>query len=674
MTPRLTTLLFALALSMGIATLYAFGINNQLVFDDGRLTDGSIFGVYGSVVEFKVRMLSYGSFVWLQQILGDGWWKQRVFNIGLHIATALTLYAFVMQLLKRVQWNNEHGADTAQFSSSMQAAASLGVALWAFNPVAVYAVAYLIQRSILMATLLVVLACWSYVRGLITGQRLWFLLTLVAYVLSVAAKEHAVTAVLLVVPLYVFVQRPSLQRVLKVAAAAGLVMLAVGAVLYSRYGSIVGTVFDETSRAFAAQLEQQQPGISAQLYSLSIVNQASLFFHYALLWLLPYVGWMAIDLRPAYPLTLWSVHLLGAFCWLATLMIGIWLVIRRSDAWGLFGLCLLIPGLLFLTEFTTVWLQDPFVLYRSYLWSIPIPILLALPLVGRTSKALYAVCLLVVAMLVAFSFERIGSLHSASTAWLDASEKIDKTAPANAVGRWRPLLNLGAEYQDKGNYIEALRLFSQAEDLGEPLGSARFNMGVSLQQLKQHPQALDNFLLAEAKGFTESALYYQRGESQYALGRFKEAFESFTKALQKPQVAEAEQFTRLRLAEAAVATQNYEIAIANYQSLVRADPSRQRYQVGLSMALVGKKDYVGAMAILNPAIAERPTGPAYYARALTYFYQGNRAGSAQDLEMALRAEPNNPIYRNLQQQLSLPTAKTVEKSVANSSMTPTTKP
>ena len=669
MTPRLTTLLFAVALSTGIAILYAFGINNQLVFDDGRLTDGSIFGVYGSVIELKVRMLSYGSFVWLSQILGDGWWKQRVFNIGLHIATALALYAFVMQLLKRVQWDNEHGVETAQFSSSLQVAASFGVALWAFNPVAVYAVAYLIQRSILMATLLVVVACWSYVRGLISGQLRWFLLALFVYALAVAAKEHAVTAILLVVPLYIFIQRPNLQRVLKVAAIAALVLLVVGSLLYSRYGSIVGTVFDETSRAFAAQLELQQPGISAHLYPLSIVNQAGLFFRYALLWLLPYVGWMAIDLRPTFPLTLWSLHLLGAVGWLTTLMIGIWLVIRRSDVFGLLGLCLLMPGLLFLTEFTTVWLQDPFVLYRSYLWSIAIPILLALPLVGRSSKALYAVCLLVVAMLAAFSFERIASLHSASTAWFDASEKVDKTAPANAVGRWRPLLNLGAEYQDQGNYNEALRLFSQAEALGEPLGSARFNMGVSLQQLKQHSQALDNFLQAEAKGFTESALYYQRGESHYALGRFKEAFDSFTLALQKPQAVEAEQFTRLRLAESAVATQNYESAITSYQELVREDPLRQRYQVGLSMALVGKKDYAGAMAILNPAIAERPTGPAYYARALTYFYQGNRAASAKDLELALRAEPNNPIYNNLQQQLSQPTAKTAEKTSANNSMT-----
>ncbi len=660
MTPRLTTLLYALALGVGIAILYAFGINNQLVFDDGRLTDGTIFGDYGSLIHLKARMLSYGSFVWLQGILGDGWWKQRIFNIGLHIATAFALYAFVLQLLQRTQWRDEDGGDMPQFSSSLRSAARLGVALWAFNPVAVYAVAYLIQRSILMATLLVVLACWSYVRGLSSGQLRWHLLALACYVLAVAAKEHTVTAILLAVPLFVFVQRPSLQRVLRVAAAAGLVLLAMGAVLYSRYGSIVGTVFDETSRAYAAQLEQQQPGISVQLYPLSIINQASLFFHYGLLWLLPYVGWMSIDLRPTFPLTLWSWHLLGAVAWLGALMLGAWLVLRRSDVWGLLGLCLLMPGLLFLTEFTTVWLQDPFVLYRSYLWSIAIPVLLAVPLVGHSSKALYAVCLLVVALLAAFSFERINSLQSPSTTWFDASDKIDRAAPANAVGRWRPMLNLGTEFQDQGNYSEALRLFSQAETLGEPMGSARFNMGVSLQQLKKHALALDNFAAAEAKGFTEAALYYHRGESQYALGRFADAYDSFTKSLTHPQVAEAEEFTRLRQAEAAVASQKYDEAIASYHQLIQKSPNKQRYKVGLSMAHVGKKNYPAAMDILNPVVAQRPTGPAHYARALTYFYMGNRAASTQDLELAMRAEPNNTMYRQLQTML-LPPVKSSAK-------------
>ena len=86
MKPRLVTLLYAVALASAIALLYAFGIHNHLLFDDARLTDGTIFAQYGSLLQLKARLLSYGSFVWVQGILGDGWWKQRVFNIALHIS------------------------------------------------------------------------------------------------------------------------------------------------------------------------------------------------------------------------------------------------------------------------------------------------------------------------------------------------------------------------------------------------------------------------------------------------------------------------------------------------------------------------------------------------------------------------------------------------------------
>lgn len=652
MAPRLTSLLFACALAIGIALLYNCGINNQLVFDDARLTDGTIFEKYGSLMQLKVRMLSYGSFVWIQNFFGEGWWKQRVFNIALHIGTALTLYALALELLQRTFWGDT--SQSSQFPLSLRWAARAGVAFWAFNPVAVYAVAYLTQRSILMATLFVALACLSFVRGLTDRRMVWHVLALACYLLAVASKEHAITAILLTVPLFVFIKRPPVRRVAQVAAGAGLILMLMGALLYKQYGSIVANVFDEISRAFAVQLEQQKTGINQTIFPLSVINQASLFFRYGLLWCLPYVGWMSIDLRPAFPLTIMSPQLIGAFAWIGTLLGSSWLVLRRNDIWGLVSLCVLTPALLFITEFSTVWLQDPFVLYRGYLWSITLPILFSLPLVGSTNKKVYALVLIAVAVLAASSYERIHSLQTPVTAWADASEKIDRQAPANAVGRWRPFLNQGAEAMDRSDFEEGIRLFNLAESMGEPLGSARFNLGVSLQQFSKHGPALDNFAAAEAKGFTEAALYYHRGESQYALGRFADAYDSFTKSLTHPQIAEAELLTRLRQAEAAVASQRYDEAIASYRQLIEKSPDKQRYKVGLSMALVGKKDYPAALAILNPTIAQHPTGAAHYARALAYFYQGNRAASTQDLEFALRSEPTNPVYRVLEKMLVPP--------------------
>jgi len=664
MTAHRTHLFYAMALAGVIAVLYGFGIHNPLLFDDARLTDGTIFGQYGSLLVLKTRTLSYGSFVWVRGILGEGWGLQRGLNIGLHIGTAVALYALVLQLLQATRWA-EAERGQAGFSVRLNTAARLGVAFWALNPVAVYAVAYLIQRSILMATLFVVLMLLSFLRGLTTGRRRWWLATGLCFTLAMLSKEYAVTSILLLLPLAVFVKRPAAAQIGRMLALTGVVFGAVALLLYSQLSAIVGNVFDETSRAFVVQLEQQQPGISKNLLALSIINQASLFFQYGLLWLLPVVGWMSIDLRPAFPLALLSWQLAGALAWLALLAGAAWLVWRRSDAAGLLGLCLLLPTLMFGTEFATVWLQDPFVLYRSYLWSISVALLVALLLLwaGWSGGPFLAVGMLLLAALAGFSFERIQSLQSPSVAWRDASSKIDLQAPANAVGRWRPFLNLGAEALEKEDYVEALRLFNQAEALGEPLGGARFNMGVSLQQLRQHPAALEQLAAAKAKGFAEAALFYHQGESLFALTRFQEAFDSFSQALKLPQVAQAEQFTRLRQAEAAVGSNNFDAAIASYRQLLQQAPDNQRYQVGLSMAHVGKRDLSAALAILDPAIARRPTGPALYARALTRFYQGDRNASAQDLGLAMRAEPNNPAYRQLQQMLNAPAGQTSPQPV-----------
>ena len=653
MRARLPHLLYGAALAIGLGLLYALGLNNQLVFDDGRLTDGSIFSVYGQLWPLKPRALSYASFVWVQDIVGEGWWKQRVVNLALHVGTAWALYALTLSLLQRVT-PSQTTPEKEHVDVSTRNASMLAVALWAFSPAAVYAVGYLVQRSIVMATLLVVIACWAWVRGMQRLKWPWLVGAVLAYAAAVAAKEHAVAAVLLFPLLYVYVRRPPLSRLVPGMLAAGALLAGMASLLYMRYGSIIGTVFDETSRAFAVQLEQQQPGISAHLYPLSIVNQATLFFRYGLLWVLPYVGWMSIDLRPAFPLSLLSVQGAGALVWLALLVGAGLLAMQRRDQWSLVGLGLVIPVLLFLTEFATVWLQDPFVLYRSYLWSIGLPLLLAVSLVSLGGRKAMVLALLLVAVLAGLSAERLSSLQSPSSVWRDAADKIDRQASANAVGRWRPFLNLASEAQERGLFDEALRLAAQAEALGEPMGSARFNMGVSLHQLRKYDEAVGNFSAAEAKGFTEAGLYYQRGEALFALGRFAPAADSFSTALQHKQVAEAERFTRLRLAEAATGAQQWDRAVSTYRQLTLQAPDKPRYQIGLAMAYVGAGSFDAALQILDAMIATRPSGQAYYARALLRMRQGQKAASQQDLQQALALEPNNPQFHGLKRVLEPP--------------------
>ena len=651
-----TTWLYVLALAAGLLALYATGFKNQLVFDDARLTDGSIFGQYGHLLELRVRTLSYGTFVWIQSILGESWRAQRVFNVVLHAGTALALGTLVHELLKSTTWR-EDLRESPEFSASLRGASQMAAAIWAFHPVAVYGVGYLIQRSIVMATLFVVLASLSLVLGLKQRRVGWYVASALFYLMALASKEYAISALLMLPALYIFVRRPGVRQALAITVG-GLVLMGLSAALLLQvYGSIVGTLFDETSRAFAAQLELIKPGIGKDLYALSILNQASLFWRYGLTWLLPFPGFMAVDIRPQFPLGFASMEALGTLAYVAAMLGSAWVLVRRTDAWALAALAVLLPGLMFVTEFTTVWIQDPFVLYRSYLWSITLPLLWAIVLFFASRKVQVIGGVVVCLVLGVLSFDRLDSFYNARSLWADAAAKIDTKAPPNAVGGWRPFLNQGADALERGDYSEATRLFSMAENLGEPLGSARMNLGVALQQQKQHTAALDQFTQAERKGFTEAALYFHRGESYFAIRNFEEAQRSFSQALEKPQAPEVALFTRVRRAEAAVARQDFATAVSDYKAVMAQKPDAQRYTIGLAMAYNGQKDFASALTLLSDTIAKRPTPGVHYARALTYFNMGNRAASLQDLSVALSAEPNNPAYRHLERQLTNPAAK-----------------
>ncbi|HEY0201704.1 MAG TPA: hypothetical protein VGC24_08430, partial [Burkholderiaceae bacterium] len=566
-----STFVFCAVVVAAILGIYLPGLHNELIFDDLRLTDGAIFGHYGSLLEFKQRMLSYGSFVWVQQWLGDGWWKQRLVNIGLHMGATFALYGLLKELLVFTRFPDDM-AGQAYFEKSRRAALQVGVALFALNPVAVYAVAYLVQRSIVMATFFAILACWLFVRALVR-QRPWlFALALLCYVAAVLSKEHAAMAAAMAVPLYIYIRRPGWKRTALIVGISALVLGLVAAAFFRIYGHLIGTVFDLHSRDMMKQLDAIQPGVSRHMYPLSVLNEAALFLAYGTLWFVPNVMWMSLDIRPAFPLGYTApLDLLGAASYVALLVLCIWLVLRKRGPLALAGLCMLFPLLFYVTEFATVWVQDPFVLYRSYLWAVGFPALVAIVLTGFKPRTIYVLGTVVGIAFAGLAVERVMSLRDDFTTWSDAAEKTDMQAPANAVGRWRSFLNVGAYHLDKGSLVQAEEDFAMANKLGEPRGAALFNRAAALQQEKKHSEALVVLAQAEAKGYTEPSLYYARGESQFALNQPELAYQSFSAAMQAPvdaaidaqSLAQMHAVYRLRRAEAAIGAEHYDVALAD---------------------------------------------------------------------------------------------------------------
>jgi protein O-mannosyl-transferase len=624
----------------GLLLIYLPGLGNDLVYDDGYLTSG-LFDEYRSLA-LRARMLSYGSFVWLHALLGDGWWKQRLANLAIHAAVVACLWGFYRTLLERI---DSPPSEPGEPSVPYQRSPALGFAIgfFALNPVAVYAVAYLIQRSILLATLFVALGLWLFTLGLVRGK--WWLhpLALGCYALAVACKEHAILAPLAALPIYIVAVRPSRLRLAAIAGAGAVVVGIAALILSRRYGDVLGKPFDEYSHVYLAQLARLSPDAERHAYAFSIMNEAWLFFRYGLDWFVPWSGWMSIDLRPPFPVS-WTTfpQLLGVAGYAAVVVGGFALVFRHRDGRALAGISILLPALLYPTEFATVWVQDPFVLYRSYLWAIGVPGLVFIAVHGTSVRALLLVGLAVGALFAWQALDRVYSLRDAETVWSDAISKLSRDP--RAVGRWFPYLNRGSAYVDSDSFSLALNDFEASAALGDQ-GMGDFNMGAVLAAKGKAGEALAAFDRAEREGYRLYNLPFQRGLALLALHRMDEALAQFEAARAMDPPPPVREINLLQLGRTALQLGKRDRAAAALEALVAIQPRDKEARYLLAMTYLRDQKPDRARALLDGLLAEAPTSQMYYARALAYAALKRKPEAMADIDEAIRRSPDNPLLR-----------------------------
>ena len=630
----------------GLAIIYLPGLGYPLLFDDSFLTDGSLQAEYGKLA-LKPRALSYGTFLWLQAMFGEGWWKQRVVNLLLHAGVALALWAMWRELLRSiVPMATETGAPGAPLDASP--ALGLGIAIFALNPVAVYAVQYLIQRSIVMATLFVVLGLWLFAQGLRTRRWWMHAAAFACYVAAALSKENAILAPLAAVPVYIVVARPPVKRLAILAAAGTAMIAAVVALLWPRYGYMLGAPIDEYSRVYIEQLGKLSPEAKQHAFALSILNESYLFFQYGLRWLLPYEGWMSIAMRPPFPIA-WTTlpQLLGIAGYPAVVAGGFWLLIRYRDWRSLVAISILLPALLFPTEFATVWVQDPFVLYRSYLWAIGIPGLVVFVAHGPSWRVVLAVGLVVGILFVWQALDRVLSMESAERVWTDAIEKLPNDP--RAVGRWFPYLNRGSEYVDRDRFDLAMRDFENSAALGD-LGMGALNVGTLLAAQGKHAEALKAFDEAERQGYSAYNIWMQRGLTFAALGRLDDAQRELAhvKRFDPPPPPAAMGVVLLALGRVEMQLGKRDEAIGDLEHLLQLDPKSREGRYLLGIAYVMKSEPQRALPLLDSLVRDDPNGRSYYARALANYGLKRKAEALSDIENAMRLDGDNPALREWQ--------------------------
>lgn len=474
----------AALLAIAVAGLYGRFLWNPIVFDDIYFFLVENQGVQPidrmSFSLMELRSLPYSTLAWTKSLLGLDLVYFRLGNLFLHLATTFVLY----QLLKTVFTATYTAKHNAALSPSQ--AAILGAALFSLHPVATYAVGYLVQRTILMATLFSLLTMWVYASACIKNNRAiqWWCIPL--YYLAVFSKEHAVMLFAVLVALSVLLAADWRTR-LRAQWGPLAVMLGISIFVVIARKDLLGAAYEiEAKRMLGDDL-------GPWAYPLSIITQCGLFFRYVLLWLVPNVNWMSIDMHVPFVRTIVTPHLMGVVMFLAWGAAGVYLLLKRGNK-GLVGLAMFFPWVLFFTEFASVRIQESFVLYRSYFWAVGA--MFALPaLLGWLDRKLLAlVSVAVLATLLALSMERLVTLSQPILVWADALKLVE--GQTDVQGTDRIYYNLGVSYLKADMYKDAEDNLKKAIAINPDVSYAHAALGGLYNLRQQWPDAIQEYTRA----------------------------------------------------------------------------------------------------------------------------------------------------------------------------------
>jgi tetratricopeptide (TPR) repeat protein len=508
------------------AALYLPFLGNPPVFDDRNFLSGLKFEYYAThPIGLDLRLPGYFTLA-VTEILVGGIRAQRVFGLLLHVACALVLYRLLYGL-QRAVLPVAVAAQPQPFDAPAAVRAAIGASAFALHPVAVYGAAYMIQRSIVLATLFSLVSLVLFLRGLQRGSHADALSAALFYSLAVLSKEHAVLLPAAALPLAWLsgtgrrfaLRHAGLYLAACAPAALFVTLLSVG---------VIGKPYEPQFDQIAAQMgDASGRGFTATPLALSAVTQAGLFFRYLALWLWPDTSGMSIDLRVDF-LGSWSAGwiALKVLAFLAAGALGVALVRRRGAA-SLCGFGLLYFWILFLVEFTAARYQEPFVLYRSYLWApgvacIALGLLALLPL-----RAAAAAGALACALLAYGAYDRLGTFANPLRLWEDAAAKLP-SAPVP----WgsRTLYNLGREYLYAEQPAKALATAERCAALYPQTAQCHYARGVIHLHLGEFEAAREH--LARVLRLLPSAgvVHHRMGLALEGLERIDEAKASYRTA------------------------------------------------------------------------------------------------------------------------------------------------
>lgn len=513
------TFIYYLLLAIPPLLLYGSFFWNPLIFDDEQFFVADHLAEYSQTFSLlNPRWLPYATLSWTKELLGEDLLYFRAGNLILHIANAVLIFIFLRKLFEialpqRHKNNNTH-IWIAFFSAQ----------IFVLHPIASYAAGYLIQRTILMATFFGMLMLISYLIGLTRNNQYWFIASAIFYFLSVFSKENSVMLPGVALAMTFLISRPSLPLIKRISPPFILFTIIAAMITLSVQGKL-GTTYESRAIEMLSLIKGYDTFDPELAYLLSMLTQASLFFKYIFLWVLPSPAWVSIDMREPFAVQLGSwPHIIGTIGFVLYPLIGLKLLLKR-EAIGLAGFAILFPWILFLTEFSTIRIQEPFVLYRSYIWMIGSFAALPFILATINHKKIISMLLIISITLTPLTWNRLESLSHPLLLWHDAVTLAQKNP--QALGLERIYHNRGYAYLNLNMFDEAILDFDKVLASNPDFYFSYFSRGRAYYEQKEFPKALNDFNSFIVHNPDSAAGYLARGFTLEALNYYEEAHQSF---------------------------------------------------------------------------------------------------------------------------------------------------
>lgn len=603
-------------LALATAAIIVFGAsvsNGFVFFDDDKaiLYNRALQNPSFSTFFSGQNLGMYAPLTWLAYWLGSmisekEAWGYHVLSLALHALNVVLVFTFLRRLTGR-HW-----------------AAFFAALLFAVHPMQVEAVSWAAALSTVLFSTFYLLSLLAYLRwrkpeSTEKGHSptpLWLGLSMVAFVAACLSKSAAVTLPLVLVAVDYYLNNNQLRKFWLSKIPFFAAALAFGLYTFSTRAQ-EGHDIEATSAAFSA------------LDRFWMVCQTILFYPVKLLLPLGYsVSYPFVKMGGTWDWTYYAAPLV-----LAGLAFLVWKK-GRNQPDVLLGLALYILPLSVMLPFRTVGsfeLRSDRYVYLSCVGLF----FLAAVFLEKTKPALRNGLMAASAIVFGFfAFQQTAVWKDGVALFKNCTEKTPESSLCQCNLAYNQLISLdfqGAIY----HYSEALKYDPTTIEAYNGRGQAYF-------QLKQIPQALDDFTNAIEAGIVTPKLFLNRGKCLVMLSRPAEAIPDLSRSIElEPKSAETYYFRAVAFEK----TGDSENAIRDYGSAIQLNPNYvealvnrglQHYNGGRPGEAIA--DYTSALRI-----AAQQVQPMILVNRANAFLQTGKLNEAlEDANKALSVNPNYP--------------------------------